>query len=57
MKAIRSQLQYPIGLQLPVYLKMGIKNSRQSISMRLQKEQKIDNKKSIEFCQKALSKP
>ena len=39
MKTISNQLKYPIGLQLPVFLNMEIKNDRYSIFMRLQKEQ------------------
>ena len=42
MKTIRNQLKYPIGLRLPVFLKMGTKNCRYSIFMRLQKEQQLD---------------
>ena len=47
MKTIRNQLKYPIGLRLPVFLKIRIKNWRYSIFMRLQKEQQIDNKQKI----------
>ena len=57
MKTIRNQQKYPIGLRLPVFLKMGIKNSRYSIFKRLQKEQQIDNKNSVKFCRKTLLKP
>ena len=46
-KTIRSQLKYPIGLQLSVFLKMGYKNCRFSFLMLLQKEQQIDNKQKI----------
>ena len=45
MKTIVNQPKYPLGLILQVFLKMGIKNCRYSIFMRLQKEQQIDNKK------------
>ena len=44
MTTIRNQLKYPIGLQLPILLWKGIKNSRYSIFLQLQKEQQIDNK-------------
>ena len=47
MKTIRNQLKYPIGIKLPMFLKMGVNNCRNSIFMRLQKEQKIDNKQKI----------
>ena len=56
MKPIRNQLKYPTGLQLPVFLKMLIRNCRYSIFVRLPKEQQIDKKKSAKFCQKTLSK-
>ena len=57
MKTIRNQLKCPINLRLLVVLKMGFKNCRYSIFMRLEKEQQIDNKKSVQFCQKTPSKP
>ena len=57
MKTNEYQLRYPIGLQLPEFLKMRIKNCRYSIFMQLQKEQQIDNKKSFKFCPKTLLKP
>ena len=47
MKNIRNQRKYPLGLNLLVFLKMGIRNCRCSIFMRLQKEQQIDNKQKI----------
>ena len=57
METIRTQIKNLISLPLPVFLKMGIKNCRYSIFMRLQKEQQIDNKqKTVKFCQKTLSK-
>ena len=58
METIRNQLKYPIGLPLPVFLKIGVKNCRYLIFMRLQKETQIDNKqKTVKVCQKTLSKP
>ena len=50
MKTIRNQLKYPIGLRLPLFLKMGFNNCRYLIFMRLQKEdiiQKNDIKQKI----------
>ena len=47
MKTIRNQLKYPIGLQLPMLLLKGFKNSWYSIFMQLQKEQQIDMKLKI----------
>ena len=47
MKTIRNQLKYQIGLQLPMLLYKGIKNSWYSIFMQLQKEQQTDNKQKI----------
>ena len=44
MITIRNQLKYLVALQLPVFLNMGIKNSRYSIFMLLQEEQQLDNK-------------
>ena len=49
MQTIRNQLKYPIVLQLPMFIKMGIKSFRDSIFMRLQKEQQIDNKQKITY--------
>ena len=46
MKIIRDQLKNPVGLRLPVILKMRITNCRYSLFIRLQKEQQIDNKES-----------
>ena len=36
MKTIRNQLKYPVGLRLPVFVKMGIMNCLFSVFMRLQ---------------------
>ena len=47
MKTIRNQLKNPIGLQLPMLLLTGIKNSWYSTFMQLQKEEQIDNKLKI----------
>ena len=47
MKTNKNQLRYPIILQLPIFWKMGIKNCRHSVFMRLQKEQQLDNKQKI----------
>ena len=49
MKTIRNQLNYLTGLRLAVSLKMGIKNFRYSIFMRLKKRQQIDNKQKPNF--------
>ena len=47
MKTIRNQLKYPIGLQLPVLLWMGIKDSQYSIfyavTNRTTNRQQIEN--------------
>ena len=47
MKTTRNQLKYTNGLRLPVFEQMWIKNCRNSIFMRLQQEQHIDNKQKI----------
>ena len=48
MKTIRNKKKkHPIGLLLPVFLKMGIENCRYSIFMWLQNEQQIDSKQKI----------
>ena len=44
MKTITNQLNYPIGLRLPMFQNMGNKKCGYSFFMGLQKNQQIDNK-------------